>query len=273
MKRLALVLSLAWVGSICAQQQVLPILLKSGQRVETFGVRRDGDTIMGRIRVGESSGEIGYQVNTIDKIDFPEPKALKPAADALAQGQADKALEQIEPVVKYYEPFKDIGGAWWAPAALIKVQALAALKRDGEAESLATEIQKSAVDPESARAAALKTVPGLVRKQEFEKAAQVCDDAIKQSTRADVLAEAWIKKGDVLFAEKQWDGALMAYLHVPVFYSSEKLLMPSALLGSAKSYRRLDDTDRAKRTLKELTTAFPKSAEATLAQAEMQKLQ
>lgn len=273
MKRLALVVSLAWIASAHAQQQVLPILLKSGQRVETFGVRRDGETIMGRIRVGESSGEIGYQVNTIDKIAFPEPRALKPAAELLAQGQADKALEQIEPVVKYYEPFKDIGGSWWPPAALVKVQALAAMKRDADAEALAAEIQKNATDPESARAAALKTITGLVRKQEFEKALQVCDEAIKQSASGDVLAEAWTRKGDVLFAQKQWDGALMAYLHVPVFYANEKPLMPSALLGSARSYHRLDDNDRAKRTLKELTTAFPKSAEATLAQAEMQKLQ
>jgi TolA-binding protein len=272
MKPFALLVIFAFAISAHAQQ-VLPIVLKSGQRVETFGVRRDGDTIMGRIRVGASGGEIGYQVSTIEKVEFPEPKALKPAADELAQGQFDKALSDIEPVVKYYEPFKDIPGAWWAAAALIKVQALAALKRDGDAESLAAEIQKNATDPESARAAALKTVNGLVRKQEFEKAAQVCDDAIKQSTRADVLGEAWIRKGDVLFAQKQWDGALLAYLHVPVFHSGEKLLMPSALLGSARSYRRLNDNDRAKRTLKELTAAFPKSAEATLAQAEIQKLQ
>lgn len=275
MKRTRLVASLLCAvllgtssGSALAQQ----ILLKSGQRVDTLGLRRDGDTIMGKIRVGNSNGEIGYQVAAIEKIEFPEPKPLKPAAELLAQGQAEKALAEIDPVVTYYAPFKDIPGAWWAPAALIRMSALSALQRDAEAEPLAAEIQKNATDPETARAASLRLVTGLIRKQEYDKAAELCDKSIKESVQADVLALAWLKKGDVLFAQKTWDEALMAYLHVPVFYSTDKLAMPQALLGAARAYHRLDDADRARKAFKELTTSYPKSAEATIAQAEMSKI-
>ena len=249
------------------------ILLKTGQTAETLGVRRAGDTVMGKIKVGNSSGEVGYQVSTIAKIDFPEPKGLKNAEDFLTQGQPDKALAEIEAVVKFYAPFRDIPGAWWAPAALIRVSALAGLKRDAEAEALAREIQKDAsADPESARAATLRVVNGLTRKEDFSKALEICDGVIKESAKPEVLADAWVNKGNVLFAQKQWEGALMAYLHVPIFYPQEKLFMPSALLGSGRAYRRLDDLERAKKSFKELADTFPKSTEASLAQAEVQKI-
>jgi TolA-binding protein len=87
-----------------------------------------------------------------------------------------------------------------------------------------------------------------------------------------VLADAWVTKGNILLAKKEWDGALLAFLRVPVLYRQEKLFMPPALLGSARAYRRLDDIDRAKKSLQDLISAFPKSAEAAVAQSELQKL-
>ena len=253
--------------------QAQTIVLKSGQRVDTRGVRRDGDMVMGKIEVAGSTGEIGHLISAIAKIEFPEPKALSNAAELLAQGQPEKALAEINPVLAFYEPFREIPGAWWAPAAMIKVSALSALQRDKEAEPLALLIQKTATDPETARAANLRIAASLVARQEYDKAAQICDAAIKESTRADVLADAWVTKGNLLLAQKQWDAALLAYLRVPVFYRDEKLFMPAALLGSARAYRRLEDLDRAKRSLHDLIAEFPQTQEAAVAQSEMQKLQ
>ncbi|CAN5604986.1 hypothetical protein BH18VER1_BH18VER1_06700 [soil metagenome] len=252
--------------------QAQTIVLKTGQQVETKGISRSGTKIMGKIDVGGSSGEAGYDISAIARIQFPEPRGIKSAAELLAQGQPEKALAEVAPIIAYYAPMKDIPGAWWSNAAIIKVAALAALQRDAEAEPLAREIQKNATDPEIARAANLRIAAVLVQKQEYEKAAEICDRAIKESARQDVLADAWVTKGHVLLAQREWDAALLAYLHVPVFYEDEKLFMPPAILGSARAYRRLDDFERAKQSLNELVTTFPKSAEATLAQAELKKL-
>ena len=264
----ALMVAIVVTGTASAQT----IVLKSGQRVETLGVRRSADKIMGKIEVAGRSGEIGHDISSIAKIEFPEPKAIKAAAELLSQGQPEKALAEINPVVNFYEPFRDIPGAWWAAAAILKVSALAALQRDKEAEPLALLIQKNSADPETARAANLRIAASLAARQEWEKAAQICDAAIKESTRPDVLADAWVTKGNLLLAQKQWDAALLAFLRVPVFYREQTLFMPPALLGSARAYRRLDDVERAKKSLNDLIAAFPKSAEAAVAQTEMQKL-
>jgi TolA-binding protein len=87
------------------------------------------------------------------------------------------------------------------------------------------------------------------------------------------VATAWVAKGDALLAKKEWDSALMSYLHVPVFFPDETNHLPAALLGSARAYRRLDDVDRAKKSLNELIAQFPKTAEANVAKTELQKLQ
>ena len=248
------------------------ILLKSGQTIETKGVRRSGDMVMGKIQVGSSHGEIGYQASAIARIDFPEPPQLKTTAEFLSQSESSKALADIGPVVKYYTQFRDIPGNWWAQAALLEVSALSGMQLDKEAEALGQEIRRNATDPETARAAQLQLVPGLVRNEKFDQALQLCDNVIKDSARPEVLAEAWVRKGDVFLAQRQWDSALLAYLHIPVFYPEEKLSMPPALLGSARAFRGLDDLERAKKSLADLTTEFPKSPQAEMAQAELKKL-
>lgn len=119
------------------------ILLKTGQTIETKGVRRSGDMVMGKVQVGASSGEVGYQASTIAKIHFPDPPQLKTTAAFLSQGQPEKALADIEPVVSYYEPFRDLPGNFWAPAALLKVSALSGMQLDKQAEALGDEIRKA----------------------------------------------------------------------------------------------------------------------------------
>lgn len=267
-----LVLLIVLVLVIGHRAEAQTIVLKTGQRVDTTGVRRSGDKVMGKVQIAGTAGEVGHDVSAIAKIEFPEPQGIKRAAEFLSQGDAERALADINPIISFYESFRDLPGSWWAPAAVVKVSALAALQRDVEAEPLAAAIQKIAPDPETARAANLRIASSLVKRKEYDKAAQIVDVAIKESTRADVLADAWVTKGHILLAKNEWDAALLAFLRVPVFYREQRLYMPPAMLGSARAYRRLEDKKRAKQTLNELIATFPKAVEADTAKTELQKL-
>ena len=249
------------------------IILKTGQKIETLGVRRERDMIMAKVQVGTGSGEVGYNVAQIAKIEFPEPRGLKTATDLMAQRQPEKALAEIEPVVAYYASFKDVPGAWWSQAALIKVAVLTALRRDGDADALADQIQKVVTDPNTGRAIQVRLSGSLIHKKEFEKAIAICDAAIKESTDPPVLADAWVHKGDALAGQKEWEESLLAYLHIPVFYSDQPAFLPPSMLGSARAYARLDDATRAKKSLNDLIAAYPNSPEAAAAQSELKKLQ
>ena len=268
----AAVLALSLLVFAAASTHAQNITLKTGQTIETKSVRRSGDMVMSSVQVGASRGEVGYQISTIAKIDFPAPPQLKTAAALLSQGAPAKALADIGPVVKYYESFREVPGNFWAQAALLKISALAAMGLDREAELLGEEIRKNTTDPETARAAQLQVVGGLMKKEEYKKAIELCNSVIKESANGSVLAEAWVKKGDALLAQREYDSAVLAFLHIPVFYEDEKLWMPPALLGSARAFRGLSDLDGAKKSLNDLTAQFPKSAQAETARAELKKL-
>ena len=111
---LLLALSLALAGMAPAQN----ILLKDGRTIVVKSLRRQGDQIIATQEVqtspnaAPSSGEFGYPISQIEKLDFPEPGALKQASDLLTVGKGTEALAALEPVVRYYEAFRDAPGSW-----------------------------------------------------------------------------------------------------------------------------------------------------------------
>jgi tetratricopeptide (TPR) repeat protein len=247
--------------------------MKDGKTVSASALRRAGDKVMATVQVGTGSGEVGYDVAAIARIEFPEPPQIRAASDFLLHGKATDALVQIGQVVLYYTPFKDIPGNWWAPAANLKLKALVALKNDDQAEMLVKEIADASTDPDVVLSARVQMAAGWARKGQNEKALVVFDEAIKQGGSDETRALAWLNKGLSLSATKEWDGALLAYLHVPVLYPEQKLLMPQALLGSARAYRQLDDKANAEKACNEIIRTFSTTPEAAAAKAELQKIQ
>jgi tetratricopeptide (TPR) repeat protein len=271
----ALLAFLALAVSASAQS----LVMKDGKIIPTKGIRRDGDTVIATVAIpgGEAgqpakTGEFGYPIAQVARLDFPEPTQLRTAPELVAQGKAADAIAQLEPVVKYYENFREVAGSWWADAALLKAQALVSLGRDKEAEPLAEQIIKTATDPELVRAAEVQLAAGLVRKGSHERALETAERALKESKRHGTLALASIIKGECLLAKKEWDDAMLAFLRTPVFYPGEKILLPQAMLGAGRAQFGTEDFPRAKATLNELLKTYATAPEAALAQAELDKI-
>lgn len=273
MKALALLLTLACAAS--AQN----IIMKDGKVIATKGLRRQGDTIVATVEMpgGEAgkpakTGDLGYPIAQIAKLEFPEPPPLRTAPDLIAQGKAADVLPQLDAVLKYYEGFRDAPGSWWPQTALLKVQALASLGRNAEAEPLAEQIGRMATDPEVTRAASVQIAAGLSRKGNHTRALEMAEAALKDSKDPATRAPAFVIKGEALLVKKEWDDAILALLQVPVFYPTEKVLMPQVLLGRSRAHFGMDDFPAAKAALAELQKNFPSSAEAKLADAELAKI-
>ncbi len=251
------------------------LVMKDGKVIATKALRRQGDTIIATVELpgGEKkTGDLGYPLAKIERLDFPEPPQLKASQDLIAQGKGAEALAQLEPVVKYYEGFRDAPGSWWAPAALRKVQALASLGREPEATPLAEQIARMATDPETARAANVQIAAGLVRKGGHARALALIEPALKESRDDATRAPAYVIQGECLLATKEWEEAVLAFLRVPVFYPGEKVLLPQVLLGRGRAHFGMDDLPAAKAALEELIKTYPGSAEAKQAAAELEKI-
>lgn len=253
--------------------------MKDGKVITAKGLRRQGDQILATVELAPAdgngaakTGELGYAVAQIAHIDFPEPPVLRAGPEMITQGKAAEALTQLEPVLRYYEGFRDAPGSWWVSAALLKVQALTALGREAEGEPLATQVARSATDPEAVRAAQVQLALGAVRKGQHEAAQAVFEKALQESREGRTLAAAAVGRAQCLLAKKEWDDAVLSFLQVPVFYPTERVLLPAALLGVAQAEEGMEDLPRAKATLAELLKTYAGAPEASLARAELDQI-
>ena len=270
-----LALGLAAAAPVSAQN----IVMKDGKTIIAKSLRRQGDTIMATVEISAASGdksaqtgEVGYALSQISRLDYPEPGQLRTVPELILAGRMPEALAQIEPVVKFYESFRDAPGSWWDEAAMLKVEALQATGNYKDSEPLIDSLARSASDPETVRAAKVFIAAGMTRRGEHAKAVEIFDAVLKDATKPLTIATASVNKGQSHLALKQYEPALIAFLQVPVFYPNQKLLVPQALLGSAKAYYGMDDLVRAKAALDELLKEFPSSAQANEAKAELAKV-
>jgi TolA-binding protein len=248
------------------------VILKDGRQISATGFRLDGNTLMVTSATGATTGEFGYPLPTVAEVEFPQPPQLAAAADLLAQQKAADALARIDPIVAYYEPLRNVPGNLWLPAALIKSDALALLKRDAEQAALLDEIARLPANPAAAEAVKLRTAENLVRHGEPGKAEPAFDALIGASTDNDVLARAWVGKGAALAARGDFDAALLAYLRVPVLYPQDRGMLPGALLGAGRAFAGLENRDLASQTFQKIVSTYPLTSEAVLAKAELGKV-
>ena len=273
-----LVLGLVTVDTAVAQN----IVLKDGKVIATKGLRRQGDMIMATVEISAAAtgdtptpaqtGEVGYPLSAITRLDFPEPAQMRTVPDLIVAGRLPEALVQIEPVVKYYESFRDAPGSYWDEAAMLKLEALQAMGNFKDSEPLIDSLARSASDPETIRAAKVFMAAGLTRRGEHAKAIEIFDQVLKEATKPLTVATASVNKGQSHLALKQYESALIAFLQVPVFYPNQKLLVPQAMLGSAKAYYGVEDLKRARTTLDELLKDFGSSPQAAEAKTELAKV-
>ncbi len=265
------------------------IILRSGKVITITHPSRVGDSLM--TDIPGTGGQLGYSVKDIVKMEFPRPDQLKMASDLLGLGQPQQAISILDPVLSFYSSFSDIPGNWWLPAALLKASALQSLHKENEAEPILKEIARLATDPDDSRLAKVRLAALSARRVAvgaenlhddpvaiaahragYKDALPVYDEVVDHSFRADVLAEAWIAKGDASLALDQVDAAVIAYFHIPVFFPEQTQLMPRALYGSAKAFVAMADYKRAKDTIQQLQTDFGASPESLLARRDLETI-
>jgi len=273
MLAIALVLSPFGPGALAQN-----IVLKDGRTITAKSLRRQGDVIMatqdiaGAAGQPPSTGEVGYPVSKITRIEFPEPAQLRAATELLTQGRSGEALAQLDVALRYYEGFRDAPGSWWADLALLKTTALINLGREKDAEPLVDQIARMAGDPETVRAARVQVAASMARRGEHARALELCESVLKESNKPETLAAAAISKGQCHLGLRQWEPALLAFLQIPVFHPDAKVLQPPALLGAGRAYSGIEDYARARATFDELLKSFGATPEASAARLELERI-
>jgi len=259
------------LGTFVTGLEAQTIRLKNGQAVPASSfVRKDDLLMVDTTTASGAKGQVGYPISDVEALDLPNPPEVVRAGDLIAKGHAAQALTVLEPVVAFQQTVRDIPGNLWAKAALAKSRVLIALNRAAEAEPILKDIAGASTDPEIQTATKLQLAL-LEPPKDPATAIASYDAVINQSSDAATLTQAWMAKGDLYFAQHEFDDALMAYLNVTVFYPDHNPQLPRALWGAAQSYAKLKDADNQNLTLQEIVKNYPDNPEAKLAQAEIMK--
>ncbi|MEI6460670.1 MAG: hypothetical protein WCO73_01850 [Verrucomicrobiota bacterium] len=205
-------------------------------------------------------------------IIWPLPERLIEAQNNINRGEPGKALDNIEPVIKLFEPLKTIPGSWWAKATMLKLDALDRLENEAAIGSFLDNLEKdeSAKLPELAIKIQLARLMQRARKGDHEAVIKEANDLIPKMDDPDLLARLHIVKANSLLATKKYELAMNVYLRVPVFYGAQLEHVPKALLGAARAFRGMDAPatreqkleEVSNRYLRDIITTYPVSKEA-----------
>lgn len=258
-------LALGGAASLSAQSYVL----NNGTVLKASEVKLSGNAFVQEFAIpGGGTGERRFLLNTVVRLDWPEPAEIADATEKLAAGKAAEALEVITPVYRLFGPFTKTPGSWWTQAATLRLQALMATGKDGgEISSAAREVMTTATDPDAVGAAKLALAQLDARNGRDSLATAMINEIVTDAP-ASVRARAWLLRGDLALKRSSFEEAIEAYLRIPAFFGTMDDLMPAALLGSARAYKGYGDNARAERAFLDVMDSYPDSAEAKVAKQE-----
>ncbi|MFN7341122.1 MAG: tetratricopeptide repeat protein [Opitutia bacterium] len=238
--------------------------------------RLERKTISGTIEVVANR-----RMEEVVQIEWPAIAQLDQARQMILRGEAAKALELVETVLRPFDKVKKIPGSPWVTAAIVKLDAIDRLDNDAALANFlsALETVDDGSNPELAQKIKLAKLIQKARRGEHAAVIADADGLISQFDGADTLARLHILKGASLLALKRYEDAMNTYLRVPVFYGSQQEHLPKALLGAAKAFRGMDSPatksqrlgEVANTYLRELVATFPVSVEAEEAKALLPK--
>ena len=226
-------------------------------------------------RVSNSGGfevTLNRKLSEVTEVIWPMPSRLREAQANVSRGEPAKALENVEAVLKFFEPIKDVPGSWWVKASIVKLDALDRLENDAATAAFlnAFEKEEAAKLPEVATQIQLARLMQRARKGEHAEVVKEATDLLAKVDSAELQARLHILKGNSLFAAKKYEAAMTTYLRVPVFFGSETEFIPKALLGAARAFRGMDSPalrdqrleSVSNRYLYDIIVSYPVSKEA-----------
>lgn len=221
--------------SIGAQAQM--IILKDNQRINASDFTVADGKISRTVKLSNgTNAQATLALTDIDRMDWPNVKEVQEAELLRSQGKVKEATEILVKALEFFKPFRNIKGNPYPDVAFAYVEAL---DQAGDFDTLIRVLP----DVESMKwNEAKKLKLGIIKlnmerrtTQDQDSVLAKAESLLRDTDDSDVSARLWMTIGEVHTKKGRWEEALMAYLHVPVFYGSQAALVPQAELSAARS--------------------------------------
>jgi tetratricopeptide (TPR) repeat protein len=263
---IATALLLSWAVSPCSAQM---LIMKDGTQLGTEAFKVEGGKLYKLVRVGENTAQSLLPMASIAKMDWPDVEELAEANNLLAAGKNAEAVAVLKKGKEFFEPFEKIEGSRYTEVYLAYVDALS---QSGAFEDTMRAIPGLRLQKLNAeQQLKLKIIQLNMDRQTSSNPKSIVAQAEVIRSETDdsaVSASLWILIGDVYARAKDWEQALMAYLHVSVFFGTQVQKVPDAELNAARCLKEMRRFEDAAGFYTRLEETYPGSGVAATATKE-----
>jgi tetratricopeptide (TPR) repeat protein len=234
------------LSSVHAQSQE-EFELRNGRRVAAESVKPTATGFSAIVVTGANAQNITFTAKDIVRANLREPAALAEARTLIASGKLLAAISLLTTTEEELLPFRQVPGAWWHRAVMLRMDALAA---KGEAAAAGTAVDAEALSelPEES-AALLTSFQDIIAKPAGTADTKITSLQAMAKRTADpwIAARAWLEVGNTFASQGKMEDAVKAWLRVTVFHPAERDL---AVRGTILAARGLQQIERPQDGLK-----------------------
>ncbi|MCW1922366.1 hypothetical protein OKA05_07360 [Luteolibacter arcticus] len=271
--RLALAVSLlALLPAAVHAQAEEEFVLRTGRRIPADSVKPTATGFTSTVVTGASAQKFDFKASEIERVSLREPAEL---AEARTQIATDKFLAAIAALTRIEEellPYREVPGAWWHRARMLRMDAMAS-KGDNKAAAALADAKELEGLPEST-VAMLTDFKAIVAPGDSPDGKISALRALAgRSTDPWVSARAWLEVGNTNSSHGKMDEAIKAWLRVAVFNPAERDLAVRGTIYAARGMQQIGRPQDGVKLLKEYLDDHVASPYAPAIQTETSKLE
>lgn len=247
------------------------LVLKNNDRIPFGSFSVEGGKVSRTIKMSNGAeAKASINLTDIARLEWPEVREVLEAQAMLGEGKAKEAIEVLAKSKEFFKPFKAIPGSPYNDISLAHVEAL---DQAGDFDALIRVLPEVEAmkwdDQKKLKVRILKLNMSRRTSGDQDAILSQAEDLLKDTLDAEISARLWMTVAEIHTRKERWEPALMAYLHVPVFYGSQAALVPQAELAAARTLTKMERFKDAVGFYQRIAEAYPGSETAETAKKEM----
>lgn len=250
------------------------VVLKDGTRIDQNSlILKEGKFTRSLTLRNGAKAEVAVNTTDISHLDWPNVTELLTAQGLLAEGKTQEAINLLAKTREYFAPFKAVKGT---PYQQVSLAYLEALDQSGDFESML----RLMPELEAMKWSEVELLKFRILKLNIQRRTSSNHEALLQQAQeilattddSNISARLWMTIGDIELRREDFEAALKAVLHVPVFYGSQTALVPQSELFAARCLVKLERFADASQFYQRIVDSYAASEIAEIANKELQTI-
>jgi hypothetical protein len=247
-------------------------VLRTGRRIPADSVKPTPTGFTATVVTGAAAQKVDFKASEIEEAILREPAELSETRTQIATDKFLAAIAALTRIEEELLSYREVPGAWWHRARMLRMDAMASKGDNKAAAALAADKELEGL-PEST-ATMLKDFKAIVAPGDNpESKISALTTLAQRSSDPWISARAWLEVGNTNAAHGKMDEAIKAWLRVAVFNPAERDLAVRGTIYAARGMQQIGRPQDGVKLLKDYLEDHVASPYAAAIQSETSKLE